>query len=163
MKRIAVCFLSLILLCGCAKPAKDIKPVLSGISFTTKATFYNENYTFKTVIEKDFSSTFYFNKPKELSGLTVTLKDDNYKAYFNGLDYSGKISSSPLKGIVQNTYSFLKSAENGTVEKNDKEIYIKNSFGGTEFTLYITDSGLPIKLVCPDLGLNAEFYDLVLE
>lgn len=155
MKKIICLGLLLITLCSCGG-GKEIKPQLSGISFTAEIVYYNEKYSLDGVISKDGEFTFEIKEPEELSGLKISLIDGQTKVDYKGLTYT------PLEG----TMPFAKVLDEfcAPIEEIIKDdTLLANSEGiikGVGFTLTVSPTGLPLMLELPDERFTVKFLNV---
>ena len=59
------------MLCGCSKYKGDIKPILSGISFTANISFYNEEFVCDGWIDKEHTLKLIVKEPENIEGMTI--------------------------------------------------------------------------------------------
>ena len=90
MKRFLCALFCLVLLCGCSGSSKTVTPVLSGISFTAKVSFYNEYYECETVIDTDGAMRISVLSPADISGMRLIFSNDSVTAEYMGLTYTHK-------------------------------------------------------------------------
>lgn len=136
-----LCLIFLFVLVGCTQKA-DVIPVTRNISFTAEMTYYNEYYEIAVDINKNGDITAAMIQPTELKGLVFTVQDGQTTAEFDGI----KISADGFKtAAIDFIYSAFKS-DNPKVYKNENRLFIKGDCDGGQFTMYISGSGLPLKI-----------------
>ncbi|MBO5089651.1 MAG: hypothetical protein J6C27_01900 [Clostridia bacterium] len=141
MKKI-LCIISLVLLVGC-NAESNIKPVTRNISFTAEMTYYNEYYEMAAEIYNNGDAKISLTHPEELSGLTFNIKNNDVIAEFNGIKI--ETDDSYKTAAVNFLYSAFK-AENQKVNENNDRFFTKGKCDGGEYTMYISGTGLPLKI-----------------
>ncbi len=162
MKRILSLVFSLIFLCGCAAKTTNVKPVLSGIAFDAKLTFYNEVFECSAEISKDNTLTLTVNEPQTIKGMKLTVKKDHLSAEFKGLTYTPKTEKLPFANVAQVLYSALSDAvyRNPTVKQQDNTFFIESAKNEKYYKITLTEAGFPICVDIPSAALTAEFSNV---
>ena len=141
MKKL-LCIFSLLLLVGCTKSA-EIKPITRNISFTGEMTYYNEYYELSCEIDQSGNMEIGFTQPEELNALNFKIENGEIKSEFKGISYD---FSDPHKtAFIDFIYTVFK-ADSPTVYEKDDEFFIKGSYDGGEYKMFLGASGLPIKI-----------------
>lgn len=136
-----LCLIFLFALVGCTQKA-DLTPVTRNISFTAEMTYYNEYYEIAVDINKNGDITAAMIHPTELKGLIFTVQGGQTTAEFDGI----KISADGFKtAAIDFIYSAFKS-DSPQVYKNENRLFIKGDCDGGQFTMYLSGSGLPLKI-----------------
>lgn len=140
MKKI-ICCIFVLILTGCAQKT-DITPVIRNIAFTAEMTYYNEYYEIAVSIDKKGALTGAMLHPSELEGLVFTVQNGQTTAEFDGI----KITTDSYKtAAISFLYSAFKT-EKTKVYKNENRFFIKGDCEGGEYTMYISEGGLPLKI-----------------
>lgn len=141
MKKI-LCVVFMLLLVGCVDTV-DVKPVTQNISFTAEMTYYNEYYEMTVDISDSGNADITVTHPKELDGLRFVIEDGTLHCEFEGLRLD--VNDNHKTAAVNFLYApFFDS--NQRVYKKDSEFFVKGGCDGGEYIMYITESGLPLKL-----------------
>lgn len=154
MKKI-LCLFFVLLLSGCSDAERvDIKPIVRNISFTAEMTFYNEYYELAVDISKNGDTSVTVIHPSELDGLEFKIKDKKVTASLEGITLE---VNNHNKTLVDFLYKPFES-ENQTVYNNDEKFFIRGKCDGGEYTMYITEAGIPLS-VCD----NADRYEIIIK
>ena len=148
------CISLALLLVGCSD-VTDIKPILTNITFTAEMTYYNEYYEMAVDISENGDMVVTVNHPDELKGLRFDILNGEVTAAFNGIKLDG------IDTYKTAAVNFLYSpfdVKNPKVYKKDDRFFIKGKCDGGEYTTYITESGLPLK-ICD----NAERFEIIIK
>ncbi len=141
MKKI-LCVIFMFLLVGCTSTAK-VKPITRGLSFTAEMTYYNEYYEMAIDIAKDGNTKIMLTQPEELADLVFEFKDGKVTTTFKGINC--EMDDSYKTAAVGFIISAFKNQEQ-TVYKNKNQFYTNGKCDGGEYTLYIAETGLPLKI-----------------
>lgn len=162
MKRILSLVFSLVFLCGCAAKATNVKPVLSGITFEARLSFYNEVFCCSGAVSKEGELTLRVNEPQTIKGMKLTVKKDHLSAEFKGLTYSPKTEQLPAANVAQVLYSVLSDAlyRNPQVKVQDNKFFIESAENDKYYKIILTESGFPISMEIPSAALTAEFSNV---
>ena len=162
MKRILSLVFSLVFLCGCGAKATNVKPVLSGITFETRLSFYNEVFCCLGAISKEGELTLTVNEPETIKGMKLTVKKDHLSAEFKGLTYSPKTEQFPAANVAQVLYSALSDAiyRNPQVKAQDNEFFIESAENDKYYKIILTEAGFPVLIEIPSAALTAEFSNV---
>lgn len=141
MKKL-LCFTLLLMLAGCTA-ATDVKPITRNITFTAEMTYFNEYYEMSVDIKNNGDTNISLTHPDELKGLVFNIINGKTTAEFGGI----KIESddSYKTAAVNFLYSAFEK-ENQKVYENDDRFFIKGECDGGEYTMYISETGLPLKI-----------------
>ncbi len=145
MKKILL-LIFVLTLCGCSSTAK-VKPVTRGLTFTAEITYYNEYYECDVEINQTDQMKISLTYPEDLNGLVFTQKNNKIITEFKG------IKCETVDSYSQTAINYIfKAFENETQKayKNGEKLYTKGSLGDGEYTMYITEAGLPLK-ICDSL------------
>ncbi len=162
MKRILSLVFSLVFLCGCATKATNVKPVLSGITFEARLSFYNEVFCCSGAVSKEGELTLRVNEPQTIKGMKLTVKKDHLSAEFKGLTYTPKTEKLPFANVAQVLYSVLSDAlyRNPQVKVQDNKFFIESAPKDKYYKILLTESGFPISAEIPSAALTAEFSNV---
>ena len=103
MKRILLLVFSLVFLCGCAAKATNVKPVLSGITFEARLSFYNEVFCCSGAVSKEGELTLRVNEPKTIKGMTFSDDPAPIHTYLREKFSNGKLAVPSFGGGTANT------------------------------------------------------------
>lgn len=137
----------MLMLVGCSNTA-NIKPVNRNISFTAEMTYYNEYYEMMVEIDESGNTTIKITHPDEIKNLVFEFKDGKVTSLFNGIECD--VSDSYKTTAVNFIYTAFHN-EKQIVYKNKDRIFAKGKCDGGEYTLYLTEAGLPLK-ICDSLN-----------
>jgi len=162
LKRILSLVFSLVFLCGCAGTAANVKPVLTGITFETKLTFYNEVFCCSGQMSKEGVLTLTVNEPETIKGMKLTVEKESLTAEFLGLTYSPKTEKLPFAGVAEVLYSAISDAvyRNPQVKTQDNTFFIESAENDKYYKIALTESGFPISAEIPSAALTAEFSNV---
>ncbi len=136
------CVAMCLFLAGCST-STDIKPVTRGISFTAEMTYYNEYYEMSVDIKHNGNAVISLTHPEELQGLVFNVTNSSLTADFSGIKI--ETDDSYKTAAVNFLYSAFKKEEQ-KVYKNDNRFFTKGECDGGEYTMYIAETGLPLKI-----------------
>ena len=162
MKRILSLVSSLVFLCGCAAKATNVKPVLSGITFEARLSFYNEVFCCSGAVSKEGELTLRVNEPQTIKGMKITVKKDHLSAEFKGLTYTPKTEKLPFANVAQVLYSVLSDAlyRNPQVKVQDNKFFIESAENDKYYKIILTEAGFPVSMEIPSAALTAEFSNV---
>lgn len=162
MKRILSLVFSLVFLCGCAAKATNVKPVLSGITFEARLSFYNEVFCCSGAVSKEGELTLRVNEPQTIKGMKLTVKKDHLSAEFKGLTYTPKTEKLPFANVAQVLYSVLSDAlyRNPQVKVQDNKFFIESAENDKYYKIILTEAGFPVSMEIPSAALTAEFSNV---
>lgn len=155
MKKLLLVLSLILILCSCGAK-REIKPQLSGISFTAEVVYYNENYLLDGVISKDGVFTAEIKEPDELCDLKITLNEDETRVDYKGLVYIPLEGSMPFAKVLQEFYTPVCEIIKGEPTIKGTEGILK----GEGYTLTVSPTGLPLKLEIPDDRFTFKFYNV---
>lgn len=155
MKKIICLVLLLTTLCSCGG-GREIKPQLTGISFTAEISYYNENYSLDGVISKNGEFVFEIKEPEELCDLRISLIDGQTRVDYKGLTYTPLEGTMPFAKVLSEFYSPMEEIirDDSLLAKSDGIIK------GEGFTLTVSPTGLPLKLEIPDERFEVKFLNV---
>ena len=165
MRKISICVLMCVIMLagfvGCGGE-KEVKPVLKGISFVAKITYYNEQYECDTQIDNNGKMTICVNDPDDLKGLKLTFSSEKIIAEYLGLTYTPKIDKMPFGNITKMIYLTLEniSKENLGAKSKESNCVIKGECQNREYEFEFSPSGLPLSLKIPNENFKIEFCDV---
>lgn len=153
------------LMCGCSKPADNIKAVLSGISFTAQISFYNEAFVCEGNINTDGVFKLKVKEPENIEGMVFTVENKKVIVQFKGLSYTPSTGTSPFSGVAQYIYMILSDAKDrlAPVKSEGESFYIESASGEKYYKIILTQTGLPLSLEYPSEGLKVSFLNMTIE
>lgn len=158
MKKIISLVLILLTLTACSK--KTAEPRLCGITFTADVTYYNENYKGECHFSEDKVLTFKITEPEIIAGYTVTVTEDGMTAEYLGLTFTPTDGNMPFSSAIAIFYEKLSAAvASGEAKEKGGEFKISGGKDADSYTLYISETGLPQKILLPDERFVVYFYN----
>ena len=164
MKKIICLLIPLIFLCSCGKKS-EVRPLVSGISFKGEIVYYNENYSCECSISPEGVLTAKIIEPEILNGFVLTVAADKITADYLGISYTPTSNNMPFSGAIDTFYKALQdcSLEDKRATLSGDEYTLKGEIEDIEYTLYISPTGLPQKLLLPDERFCVNFYNVTIE
>ncbi len=161
MKKIISLIIILITLAACSGK-EGVKPQLCGISFTADITYYNENYKGDFTVLDNGDMTVIIREPEILEGYTVTVANGKMTAEYLGLTFVPGTGNMPFSGVLDEVYSKLTEIRGSSLLANLKngEYILKDGKDLSEYTLYVSPTGLPQRLLIPDEAFSVYFYNV---
>ena len=161
MKKIICLVIPLILLCSCGKKS-EVKPLLAGISFDAEIVYYNENYACQCDISAEGVLTAKITEPEILKDFTLRVSKDGITADYLGITYTPTEGNMPFSGVVDSFYKAIGKCieEEIAATLSNNEYTVKGDFEDLGYTLYISPTGLPQKLLLPDERFSVNFYNV---
>lgn len=161
MKKISVTaiFLLLALLCGCTGAKTKTTPAVSGIHFTAEITLCGEYSEYDAEIKDDMSAVFGIISPSELEGLSFEFSGTDVTEKYNGLEYKTAVSEASHSPAPQRLYGILRDIKlkELSAAANGDDLIVTGKNEGTEYSLVIGATGLPISLETDDGELKVYF------
>ena len=155
MKKIIICILLVLSLCGCASKS-GVEPVINGIAFNLDITYYNENYSAEGKME-DNILTLTVKSPSELEGMVLIISEDSFKVNYKGLTFE-PTDNALLPSAGNMIYKALSLASGELkCDGNDKNLSVSSKTENGEFVINLSPAGLPIDLKYLSGVLNCEF------
>ncbi len=147
------------MLVGCGK--KEVAPTLDGITFDALINFGG----YSCMCEIDLSGGGIFTsrvkEPAAIAGTEVTYNGGNITITYMGMSYTPEM---PLPGetLDEILSKVLQAVSSGSADakQDDGNFIIEGETAGYDYTLYITESGLPLSLNCPRANFTAEFSNV---
>ena len=164
MRKFICLLIPLILLCSCGKKS-EVKPNLLGISFKGEIVYFNENYSCECSVSQDGVLTAKIIEPEILSGFVLTVSKDKITADYLGISYTPTTNNMPFSGAIDSFYKALLDCglEDKTAILSGDEYIIKGELEDLGYTLYISPTGLPQKLLLPDERFSVNFYNVTIK
>ena len=158
MKKIlylSLCVLMIVLNIGCTKKSSDVTAVTTGLSFTAEIICGDIELVCNAKL-KDGKSEFIIISPEEIKDLCYIFEDENITMSYKGLEYKVNCDL-PETSALSLFCKILKNADKSKdkVTKKDDDFILSSSFDGNDYTIYLGESGLPIKVECKDKTLKA--------
>ena len=157
---ISALFLLFLILSGCKKDTGDIKLNLRSVSFTADITYYNENYTADCVVDKSGKFSAQITSPENLSGLTITYNADECDIVYNGIEIDNAEKFFPQNSAVGVISGILQNCQGENIISKKGNYELNGSFNGSDYTLIMAPTGLPISLEVGDFGMNVLFENI---
>lgn len=131
----------MLLLSGCSGNT-DVKPVLQNLTFTAEMSYYNEFYEMEANISKTGNAVIEVIYPEELKGLKFVIKNGEFISEYNGIAFECNNYNAMAAEILYLPFS---KKEQSVYEK-DGAFYIRGECNGGEYTMQVTEAGLPLKI-----------------
>ncbi len=164
MKKIICLLIPIVLLCSCGKKS-EVKPQLTGISFDAEIVYYNENYACRCEISKEGNLTAKITEPELLKDFTLRVSRDGITADYLGITYTPTKGNMPFSGVVDSCYKALLECmeENITANFSNNQYTVKGDCEDLGYTLHLSPTGLPQKLLLPDERFSVNFYNVTIK
>ena len=136
-----------------------------GISFKGELVYYNENYSCECSVSQDGVLTAKIIEPEILSGFVLTVTKDKITADYLGIYYTPTTNNMPFSGAIDSFYKALQECclEDKRATLSGEEYILKGDVGDLDYTLYLSPTGLPQKLLLPDERFSVNFYNVTIE
>ena len=163
MKKIVLSLMCLILLCGCGKK-QSVDVTLESVSFDAAITYGSYNCTCNITISGGGMLASTILSPESIAGTTLSYDGENLTVNYMGLEYmpempiSGDAANDIINKILQSASSGAKSAE-----RVDDSFVLEGEVSGYEYSLFVTEAGLPLSLLCVEADLVAEFTNVTIK
>lgn len=136
-------------LTGCSGNRKSsaVTAVTTGLSFTAEISISNTSFSYFVEIDKNGSVSMK-SIPENEVGIDYLFENGKIIYKYNELEYIADISSLPesnLADFIPTVFSRLKDISYNVAYKNN-QYYITDKTGKYEFTVYLGQTGLPIKI-----------------
>ncbi len=163
MKKLICLVIPLILLCSCGKKS-EVKPILTGLSFKGEIVYFNENYSCECIISEDGVLSAKIIEPEILNGFVLTVSKDKITADYLGISYTPTTNNMPFSGAIDSFYKALEDCGLGerAATLSGDEYTLKGDLGDLGYTLYVSPTGLPQKLLLPDERFSVNFYNVTI-
>lgn len=159
MKRI---FLILLTFClvfsGCSgyKKSSAVTAVTTGLSFIAKLSYEDGNYDFSVKIDEKGITEIKNISNEEKVGTDYIFEDGTVTYRYNELSYKTNINSIVESSVADFIYTVFKETENkrNNVSYKNEKYYIKCETDKYKFTIYLGQTGLPIKITDTKKGVS---------
>ncbi len=147
---------------GCAAPAA-VETKLDGISFDVSVE-YND-FECKCAAKAYGGGVFISTvlEPEAIAGTEITYDGEEVTITYMGLTYKPSLPL-PSENINDILNTVIKSASGNIdlAQKEEDQYILKGDAGKYDYLLTVTESGLPLWLECPSIGLKAEFSNVTI-
>lgn len=157
MKRLIPIFLAIVCLCSCK--GGEIKPHITGISFTAELTYFNETYIMEAQIDKDETLTARIKEPEAIKDLNLTVNDKGITAEYLGLKYEANEATLPFSKTVWDAYLPLRHIISSGAVANNNGI-LEGQTENLKYRLAVSPTGLPQSLELTNRKLGIRFYNI---
>ena len=154
--------MAFIFLAGCAAPA-SVETKLDGISFDVTSEY---NGTALKCAAKAYGGGMFTStvlEPESIAGTEIAYDGSEVTITYMGLTYKPSLPL-PNENINDILNTVITSAS-GNIQsaQKDGDVYVlEGSTGRYDYILTVTESGLPLWLECPSVGLKAEFSNVTI-
>ncbi len=147
----------LTLCCGCDKLNSDVIAVTSELKFISKIEYNDEIYEFEVEIPKNSKVIMKTLSPKRIKGTVFEVSENIVTVNLEQLEYKTSLHNLPSVSPVRFIYEVFTNAENkrNNVTLKDNEYFISGKTPTYEYTLFMGNSGLPIKITDKKINISA--------
>ncbi len=148
MQKLLIPFLivSLLTFSGCKKTS-TVKPKFDNLFFTVDVLWETQNFVYSATTEN--SQLFLTSvSPENQKNTKIAIKNDTLTFNYLGLEKSISSGQIPQNSFLNILRLAFNTKENVINENNS--YYIKLTDDKNEYLLFITQSGLPLKIICSD-------------
>ena len=165
MKKIAVFLGLVIFLCGCSNSANNVKPVLSGITFTAKINFYNEQFLCEGAISEQGALVLTVIEPDNISGMKFSVEETGITAEYKGLYYTPNSGTLPFGGVASDIFTIITDAKRrmAPASKKNDGFCIESAKDEKYYKITIAQTGLPLSIEYPYHGLKVDFNNTTIK
>lgn len=141
----------LIFLCSC-KESVDFTPTLRQIEFTVQTVWKDTNYLFSVVTDNELNATVTVQEPTAIEGLKMTFSPQTVKTEYRGIKNELPLSAFDESSLFAVVYSILLQTDKSQnkIERQEENILIPCEITGTDYRIYFSETGLPLKIESPD-------------
>ena len=128
----------------------------TGLSFTTEISAFDTSFSFFVEIDKNGSVSMK-SIPENEVGIDYLFENGKIIYKYNELEYIADISSLPesnFADFIPSVFSRLNDISNNVAYKNN-QYYITDSTKKYEFTVYLGQTGLPLRITDKRNGILA--------
>ena len=150
-------------LAGCGEK-KTAEVELGNISFDAAVTY--DTYSFACTVNLGSAGTFEseITAPESVAGTKLAFDGESLTVNYMGLEYKPELplSQETANSIINQIFSSVQTGGQNA-QKEDGNFILRGEVSGKKFSLYVTESGLPLSLSCPEVSLVAEFSNVILK
>ena len=144
-KLFCVSFALIIMLCGCEK-SPDVTLVTEGLEFTAELNVLEE-YEYRVQVITPSHMIFETVKPEKIKDTVTEINGESVILSYKGLENKTDISVLAENSPVNLIYKALVESAQKKVSSYENEFFIE--FDGKGSKLYLSQMGLPLKIVFP--------------
>ncbi len=163
MKRILLTLICFIFLVGCGEK-QEVEVTIASVSFDAAITYGSHSLACEMTLSEGAVMHSEVKAPESIAGTTLTYDGETLKINYKGLEYVPEL---PIEQETANDIinKIFRSVATGgkNAQKEDGNFVLRDEVAGKEFTLYVTEAGLPLSLTCPDASLTAEFSNVTVK
>ncbi len=161
LKKVLALLFIIFILAGCGR-TKQVASTLDGISFDADIEY--KDYECECFVKAYggglFSCTV--KEPETIAGTTVEYNGDELTVTYMGLNITPQ-SPFPCENISDILNSIItKASAANTAEKRGDEYIVEGKSGKYDYTITVTDAGLPIRLKCQEADLTVDFSNVTI-
>lgn len=147
-----------LLISGCNKKSSDVTMVTTGLLFTAKLSLNGENYEYSVKITKDGNTEITSLK----TNISYIFKGNNLTVKYGDLEYKTSLLSIPNGTFADLIHTVMKSAENQKVYLENDVYFVNVKTEKYDCTIFLGQSGLPIKLTENNTGITVQICNATL-
>ena len=147
----------MIIVSGCNKKSSGVTPVTTGLSFTAQISLNNVESEYRVIASREGNIEIQTLKPESLADLCFNFSGSAVTVSYKGLEYKTELSSLPESSCPGFLYTVLSSLSQNcpTAVLKDEQYCISDSVGKYNYTLFLGEAGLPIKITESKIGFTA--------
>lgn len=144
-------------LCGCDNANSGVSAITGELKFSAKIEYNDETYEFDVEIPESSKTIMKAVSPKRIKDNVFEFSGDKVSVRLGELEYKTSPRNLPNVSPVRFIYEVFENAEknkNNVTLKNN-EYFISGKTENYEYTLFIGNSGLPIKITDKKNNISA--------
>lgn len=148
-----------IFLCGCK--GKEAEPQLAGISFDASLRYGTYECEANIELGENGQSKAVLLAPESVKGAELLFSGEGISVNYMGISYTpqSKLPNETVNSVLSTILSYASKGAQKAAEREGLYV-LENNVAGYSYKLYMTESGLPVKLECDDAELYAEFSNV---
>lgn len=145
-----LCILILVTNIGCNKKSSEVTAVTTGLSFTANITCGDIRLVCNSVINNE-KSEFIVLSPENIKDLQYVFEGNSASINYKGIEYkiNGELPENNAIAVLNNILVDADKIKD-EVTKTEETYLISSDIGGKDYTIYLGQSGLPLKIICKD-------------
>lgn len=149
------CILIIVTNIGCTKKSSEVTAVTTGLSFTANITYDDIKLVCDGIINNG-KSQFLISSPDNIKDLKYLFEDGSASINYKGLEYkvNGELPENNAISFLNNILADANKIKD-SVTKTEEAFLISSDIGGKDYTIYLGQSGLPLKIISKDENFEA--------